>query len=298
MRESEIIMAEKILFATAKLKEEEKNLYCKELDKEDYDSKYKGYLTCINGCKARIKFTQRKNNYKFFSTWNKEGKLHNKDCPYYVEYKGKKGREKLNAYCKSIQLDDDTIFTRIKRKFKDLHKSYSGDEYPIPDKGSMKIENTGEQIVETAVNSNVGEETSSGSYIRHKDAKYVTMHDLRSIISVYGEIDSVWIDQNKNGTKFAYINYVTNNISVHILFSEVFYRNEYSAGMEEFERFIAKVKELVKNSQTPVEAIAYGEIKQKKRGIKGVNVSVYNPKRILINGMSYSQILYGNIKDM
>ena len=291
-------MPKKILFAKAKLKEEERNLYCKELDKEDYDSKYKGHLTCINGCEARIKFTQRKNNYKFFSTWNKEGKLHNKDCPYYVEYKGKKGREKLNAYCKSIQLDDDTIFNRIKRKFNDLHKTYSGNEYPIPDKGSMEIENIGEQTVEAEVNSNIGEESSRGSYIRHKDAKFVTTDDLGSIISVYGEIDSVWIDQNKDGTKFAYINYVTDNISVHILFSEAFYSNEYSVGMEEFERFITKVKELVENSQKPVEAIAYGEITGKKRRIKGVNVSVYNPKRILINGMSYNQILYGNIKDI
>ena len=102
-------MQKKILFAKAKLKEEERNLYCKELDKEDYDSKYKGHLTCINGCEARIKFTQRKNNYKFFSTWNKEGKVHNKDCPYYVEYKGKKGREKLESLFKTFG------FTRLSK---------------------------------------------------------------------------------------------------------------------------------------------------------------------------------------
>ena len=116
-------MAKKILFAKAKVDEEERNIYCNDLDKEDYDSKYKGHLTCINGCKARVKFTQRKNNIKFFSTWNKEGKLHNKDCPYFVEYKGVKGRQKLNAYYKSIELDDDTIFNRIKRKYNELHRS-------------------------------------------------------------------------------------------------------------------------------------------------------------------------------
>lgn len=48
-------MAKKILFAKAKVDEEERNIYCNDLDKEDYDSKYKGHLTCINGCKARVK---------------------------------------------------------------------------------------------------------------------------------------------------------------------------------------------------------------------------------------------------
>ena len=34
-------MAKKILFAKAKVDEEERNIYCNDLDKEDYDSKYK-----------------------------------------------------------------------------------------------------------------------------------------------------------------------------------------------------------------------------------------------------------------
>lgn len=65
--------------------------------------------------------------------------------------------------------------------------------------------------------------------------------------------------------------------------------------MEEFERFIARVQSLVNNSKNPVEAIAYGEITKKKRSESGVNVSVYNPKRILIDGMSYNQILYKDV---
>ena len=288
-------MAKKILFAKAKVDEEERNIYCNDLDREDYDSKYKGHLTCINGCKARVKFTQKKNNVKFFSTWNKEGKLHNKDCPYFVEYKGVKGRQKLNAYYKRIELDDDTIFNRIKRKHNELHRSYNGNEYPVPDRGSMEIENTGEEIVDTAINATTGEESSVGAYIRHKDANFVTIDDLGSIISVYGVIGNVWLDQNKDGTKFAYINYVTKNTSVNILFSEAFYYNEYSNGVEEFERFIGKVQKLVNNSENPVEVIAYGEITKKKRRKSGVNVSVYSPKRILIDGMSYNEILYKDI---
>lgn len=290
------IMPKKILYAKACLEDEERNIFCMDMDKTDYDSKYKGHLKCVNDCDARVKFTQRKNNIKFYSTWNKEGRLHGQWCPYYVEYKGVKGREKLNAYFKSIELDDDTIFRRIKRKFDDMHRNYSAEELPTPDRGSANVENTGEETVDTGINSLSGEESTNSSYIHHKDAKLVTADDLKSIISVYGVIDNVWIDVNKDGTKFAYINYVTENTSVNILFSEVFYNNEYLSDMDEFERFILKVQKMVNDSETPIEAIAYGEITPKKRRQSGVNVSVNNPKRILINGMSYKQILYGDIK--
>ena len=185
--------------------------------------------------------------------------------------------------------------SRIKRKYNELHKSYIGNEYPVPDKGSMEIRNVGEKMVDTAINTTTGEESSAGSYISHKDANLVTTDDLGRIISVYGVIDNVWLDKSKDGTKFAYINYVTKNTSVNILFSEAFYYNEYSNGVEEFERFIGNVQKLVNNSENPVEVIAYGEITKKKRRKSGVNVSIYNPKRILIDGMSYKEILYKDI---
>ena len=50
--------------------DKKKDSYCGDLDKNDYETKYKGHLTCIKGCPAKIKFTERKNNVKFFSTWN------------------------------------------------------------------------------------------------------------------------------------------------------------------------------------------------------------------------------------
>lgn len=55
-----------------------------DMDKIEYDEKYKGHLLCINGCNARVKFTQRNNkkHTKFFSNWNGDGKKHNEYCPY------------------------------------------------------------------------------------------------------------------------------------------------------------------------------------------------------------------------
>lgn len=37
-----------------------KDIFVRTLSKEDYDSEYKGKLTCIHGCNARIRFTERK----------------------------------------------------------------------------------------------------------------------------------------------------------------------------------------------------------------------------------------------
>lgn len=67
-------MARKIMYAISNVEgDSKKKIYCENLEKNEYEAKYKGYLTCIKGCQARIKFTQRKNDIKFFSTWNKEG---------------------------------------------------------------------------------------------------------------------------------------------------------------------------------------------------------------------------------
>ena len=67
-------MAKKIMLALSNAEgDSNKPIHCQDLDKNDYETKYKGHLTCIKGCNARIKYTERKNNVKFFSTWNKEG---------------------------------------------------------------------------------------------------------------------------------------------------------------------------------------------------------------------------------
>ena len=72
----------------------DKPIHCEDLDKNDYETKYKGHLTCIKGCKARIKYTERKNNVKFFSTWNKEGDLHDEGV--HIMWITRESEEELN----------------------------------------------------------------------------------------------------------------------------------------------------------------------------------------------------------
>jgi len=107
--------------------------------------------------------------------------------------------------------------------------------------------------------------------------------------SVYGFIDNVQFVSEENGEAYAYFNLVTKNSKVNIYFPEAFYKNEDSKGVEEFEVYIKKVAKMVENNPGEILAIAYGNIKQKKK--MGLNVNVTAPKRILVNKKTFFEIL-------
>lgn len=265
-------MARKIMYAISNVEgDSKKKIYCENLEKNEYEAKYKGYLTCIKGCQARIKFTQRKNDIKFFSTWNKEGNLHEKSCPYHVDYKGKMGRKKLNAYYQSIELSEEIILRRLKRKMEGLLKQYSDEDIIDPPNGSMEVDVIGEDEV----------------------AEYISTDDIGCRKSVYGFISNVQLEEDKKKGKYAYFNLATKHSTVNIAFPEAFYSNELSSGVQEFEIYVSKVKELVQKHPNKIMVIAYGEITRKKKDKNGVNVSVISPNRILVDNKTYKQLVYG-----
>ena len=54
-------MARKIMYAISNVEgDSKKKIYCENLEKNEYEAKYKGYLTCIKGCQARIKLHKEK----------------------------------------------------------------------------------------------------------------------------------------------------------------------------------------------------------------------------------------------
>lgn len=266
-----------------------KPIHCHDLDKNDYETKYKGHLTCIKGCKARIKYTERKNNVKFFSTWNKEGALHDKDCPYHVDYKGKKGRAKLRAFYEGVQLDDDTILKRLQWKMERLLKEHDKDEIEHPENGSARITNTGEVTVDVPVEEENGEKSEKVPNLKHEDANFITKDDEGCTKSVFGVIDNIQFVMDKSGSAYAYFNLKTKHSVVNIYFPEAFYSNEYANGVEEFQRFINKVEKMVDINPGRVMAIAYGDIRVKKK--IGVNVNVISLKRILVDNKTYYAVL-------
>lgn len=285
-------MPKKIMFAVSNIENEgNKILHCQDIDKNDYDTKYKGHLTCIKGCTARIKYTQRKNNVKFFSTWNKEGSLHDEGCPYHVDYKGKKGREKLKAFYESVQLNDDTILKRLKWKMSRLLNVYDENKIEHPQNGSAMVTTVGEIIVDIPVEDENGGKSEKMPTLKYEDANYITKDDVNCMKSVYGIIDNVQLVEEEIGTTYAYFNLKTRQSIVNIYFPEAFYSNEDANGVDEFKKFIKIVKSMVENSSEEVLVIAYGDIKVKKK--MGVNVNVIAPKRLLVNNKTYFEILGG-----
>ena len=272
-----------------------KKIYCGDLDKNDYETKYKGYLTCIKGCPAKIKFTERKNNVKFFSTWNKQGKLHNEGCPYHVDYKGIIGRKKLRAYYENIELSEEAILRRLQKKMDGLLRQYSKEDMIDPPNGSMKANAVGEDKVVVFKEGESGNKSECTPRIQYEDAEYIITDDIGCRKSVYGFISNVQLEEDRHKRKFAYFNLATKHSIVNIAFSEAFYSNELSAGVDEFEIYISKVKALVEKFPGKIIVIAYGDITKKKRDKKGVNVSVISPNRVLVNNRTYEQIVYGEI---
>lgn len=287
-------MARKIMYAISNVEgDSKKKIYCENLEKNEYEAKYKGYLTCIKGCQARIKFTQRKNDIKFFSTWNKEGNLHEKSCPYHVDYKGKMGRKKLNAYYQSIELSEEIILRRLKRKMEGLLKQYSDEDIIDPPNGSMEVDVMGEDEVAVFEGDENGKKSEYLPRIYYEDAEYISTDDIGCRKSVYGFISNVQLEEDKKKGKYAYFNLATKHSTVNIAFPEAFYSNELSSGVQEFEIYVSKVKELVQKHPNKIMVIAYGEITRKKKDKNGVNVSVISPNRILVDNKTYKQLVYG-----
>lgn len=286
-------MARKIMYAISNVEgDSKKKIYCENLEKNEYEAKYKGYLTCIKGCQARIKFTQRKNDIKFFSTWNKEGNLHEKSCPYHVDYKGKMGRKKLNAYYQSIELSEEIILRRLKRKMEGLLKQYSDEDIIDPPNGSMEVDVIGEDEVAVFEGDENGKKSEYLPRIYYEDAEYISTDDIGCRKSVYGFISNVQLEEDKKKGKYAYFNLATKHSTVNIAFPEAFYSNELSSGVQEFEIYVSKVKELVQKHPNKIMVIAYGEITRKKKDKNGVNVSVISPNRILVDNKTYKQLVY------
>lgn len=268
-----------------------KEIKLEEISKEIYDEMYRGHLTCINECKARIKFTERKDGVKFYSTLNGDGNLHDLGCPYNVNYKGEKGRAKFKAFYKAIKIDDDTILRKLKNRFNKMRKDIinPGDSKSELD-SRMKYINNDEGEDRLVANEN-GVEQDKIPNIRYSNAEQVTTDDIGAIKAVWGIIDNVQLVENSTNDIYAYFNLRTENNKINIYFPEAFYKNEQVNSVEEFKLFINNVQEMVDEKEIFV--IAYGEIKKKKK--LGLNVNVISPKRLIINGKTYYNILKESI---
>lgn len=279
-----------------------KEIYYDDIGKEEYEIKYKNNLTCINECKARIKFTHKKNNSKFFSTWNGEGAIHKEGCPFHVEYKGKIGRNKLKAFYEKREINENDINTTLLNKIRGLKRKYNGEDGDKIHTGTKEVENIGEKTV-LADNTEAitGQDSEHRERRNHNimsiDANHLTTIDIGTRRCVYGIGSNAQIDA-KNGEYFGYINLKNREYTVSVYFPKAFYSQENGITLEDFKRLInILIKEINEKTERKVIIVCYGEIKRKEK--KGVNVNIINERHIYINDMSIRQILAeGSLKDI
>ncbi|MBU3203726.1 hypothetical protein [Clostridium algidicarnis] len=266
--------------------------YVDNIEKEEYDYIYKRKLTCIHGCEAKVKFTQKKNKKKFFSTWNKDGKKHNENCEYHVQYTDELGRKKLKAIAEHIQVNDEQIEAALKRKIKNLKKEFRGEINESDNLGSKVIINTGESDVK------VGNDDADGNGDKVSKRENITSIDASLINStyenrrkcVYGRIDNVQYSHSESSELYGYLNLVNDYYKVSVYFPTSYYEgNEFKK--EELEKTLEILKTDIEKNNKKTIVTCYGEIKSKKGKKNDYNIHVINPKHILINEMSMNKIL-------
>lgn len=277
-------------YCVVEAKKEEKVFY-DDLDRDLYVSKYKNHLFCISGCNARIKFTHRKDNRKFFSTWNKEGNKHNKDCPFSVVYKGTVGRKKLEEISKSATVSDEHIMNTLRNKSRNLKNKDNEVELPKGKLTTRKVINGGEDAVPVVNDDGTtgGENTSDRVNINSIDAAFITPSYLNLRRCVFGKIKNVQI-RDSDGEKYAYLNLENTKYNVSAYLPPAFYYNE-DTSIEEFEKFISILKKEIENADEGIEfiIIAVGFIGEKQK--EGLNVRILNPKHLLLNDMTFNEII-------
>lgn len=278
----------KIEWAKYSNEEGNENVFCEDIDKTLYDEKYKGHLSCINGCSARIKFTARRDGSKFFSTWNKEGNLHDKEyCPLNVKYKGKIGRKRIKDIYEQADISDEHIKGTINRKIQALKDKDNKDVEDATGKSTLKIEDAGEmKVAATTDSGRTGDAQQKRVYINSLEAKILTPDYIDMRLCIYGKISNPQICSNDSGAKYAYLNLDNTKYNVSAYLPEAFYAEQGNSA--KLEQFISILENLIDNGEELV-LIAVGMIKRKKGG--GLEVVIEKPEHLVINEDTYDKIL-------
>lgn len=281
-------------WAMIRNQEVEKPIEVNNITKEEYEDKLKGSLYCIHGCDARIRFTERKNGVKYLSTWNNEGKKHSLDCEYHVNYKGKVGRKKLQAYNGHANISDEQIINAIDRKFKELTNQYIDKNKGKNSQSTNEVEDLGEGTVGVYSDNGNGEEIIRRKNITSIKAEYINSTYLELNKCVIGKVKNSTIN-NEDGNVYGYFNLKNENYSVSAYFPEAFFKGG-NFTEKNFKRIVDIINSELENEKEII-VVCYGLIKNKKKSNKDFNINIIDSKRIKINGESLDTILRnGKIK--
>lgn len=277
-----------------------KKKHVNNIEKDEYDSTYKGNLTCIHGCEAKVKFTEKKNKKKFFSTWNKEGNKHNEDCEYYVNYKDEIQRKNLNVIFETIQVTDEQIEASIKRKINDIKKEFKGEIDKKNNQGSKVVINAGESSVNVSSGDTGSEngKVSKRQNITSIEASLINSTYENKYKNVYGIVENVQYSYSESGEIYGYLNLVNEHYKVSVYFPIAYYEgNKFKE--DELKKTLNILKEEIENKNKRAIVVCYGMIKLKKNKKNDYNIHIINPKHIIVNEMTMNQILItGELKEL
>lgn len=277
---------------------EKKKINVKNIEKEDYNIKFRGNLTCIEGCNARIKFTNKINGEKFLSTWNKEGNKHNTNCPYHINYNSSISRSKLIEKEKKVKPNDSQIQNSLKRKIKNLLIEFDEADIPKENVSTSKINNIGvEKAINKVADKDGASDKEASQRIRYMEAETINMAYNELWRGVIGNVDNVQTGLTE-GVFWGYINLKNQYNRTNVYFPEAYYEgNEFKAN--DLEKTLNIIKESCNDGVNDIIIACYGEIKHKKNTKNDYNINIINPMHILVNGMTMNEILNtGKIKDL
>lgn len=269
-------------------------IYVMNLTREEYEDKYRGNLYCINGCDAKVKFTERKNGIKYLSTWNNEGEKHNDDCEYHVKYKGSSGRKRLEADNRSAKISEEQIINAIDRKFKELTTNYLSVKKGREFQGTNKVEDLGEETVKVYSDDGKSEGTTGRKNVTSIKAEYINSTLIGIQKCVIGNVKSATVNYDK-GEIYGYLNLKNDNYNVSVYFPEAFFKDD-KFSENNYKKLVEIINNKLENDEKVI-VVCYGEIKNKKKSKRDFNINIISPNRIKINGCSLNEILIkGKIK--
>lgn len=265
-------------------------IYIENMEKDEYEKKYKGKLRCIHGCNARIKYTERKNGIKFYSTWNKEGNKHSETCEFHVKYKGKQGRKKLRAEEEKRTVSDIQIQNAIDRKINNLKKEFKETNGGKENQGTNKVYNTGESTVKVSLEKNdVGGGNSGRENVTSINASFINSTYVERRKCVYGMIKNVQYNYSDNKELYGYLNLKNDKYQVSVYFPKAFYSNEYLKE-DDFKSIMDILVDEINERGKECMVVCFGEIRYKEKSKDKFNINVISPNHIKINEMSLNQI--------
>lgn len=266
-----------------------------DMNKDEYKSKYRGNLSCINKCKAKIKFTQKTNGRVFFSNSSKQGDKHDEGCQFGVQYKGRNGKNKLIAYYKNLNVSKEDIKNSIKNKISTLKRKYNGEDRYKEQTYTNEIDKIGEKgVSEENVSNNPSVENDSSvgrKKIMSLDANHLGKDSVGVVKCVYGKAKSAEI-KYKDGEYYGYINLKNEDYNVAAYCPKAFYSQENGINEEEFVNLFKILKDnMDQNYNKKFIVVCYGEIRKKKKENNGLNIQILDSDYLTINEMTVKEIL-------